>query len=90
MRQEVAGLRDALERERVQGQRMLTDASSAQIGHLVRKRANMLRLGHYTPQDPLIRQLDELINQLLVHEAFDAGGPQSATAGASHVAVATS
>jgi len=48
----------------------------AQIRHLVQKRASMLRSGVYTPQDALIRQLDERINQLLIHGSFDATPPE--------------
>ena len=79
MRQEVAALRQLLDRERSQVLRP-AESSEAQIRQLIEKRAKMLQSGVYAPHDLLIRQLDERVNQLLVHETFDGVAARAAAA----------
>ena len=76
-----------LDRERTQTA-LPNESVEAQIRHLIQKRTSMLQSGVYTQHDLLIRQLDERINQLLVHEAFDnatARPPPSANFGTGYI-----
>jgi hypothetical protein len=70
----VTELRATLERERARAVRP-PDNAEAQVRHLIQRRTALLQSGVYAAHDPLIRQLDARVNQLLVAEAFATGTP---------------